>query len=481
MLMGRTALIEGNSPAERIKRLAEGPLRLPLSLLVSNGVRATINRMLELDTKARFPSTQDAITTLESASVQTADPPEVYGLDDTEAPFVGQTLPRPVPRALSETAPAVTERPTRSARMAVAIVLLGIVASGAGIFLTRPEPPKPQVPARLTSEDLPLAKTPAEEEELEESNGLLGIIVRSASRRVDEALSGAFEATAGCRRKQPALTSKRLLPMSRETAPWVYVPEGYKPGRRHGVVLLLHDDDQTPEAFARQTKFAAIADRNDLVLIAFRDQGHLLQGYQSWDTPSDLVDAMAVFHEMDGLLCLDRSRVFAIGHGAGGRALEQLACQFPLAAIATTSTRGDAGSHAICPHYRELDEQLRLPPPPFLQISGRKDGYAPVEGGEACSAVGFDQIAKRRNKRSLAEKEQAWSKKNGCAEEKYVRKQPGGTCTEWHDCEARFVSCLVEGREWPGAPVPRTLKKSCVGPNNTFPFTQTIADFFLEI
>ena len=248
-------------------------------------------------------------------------------------------------------------------------------------------------------------------------------------------------------------------------AAWLYIPKGYEPGRGHASVLMLHDDFQDGEDFLEDTKFAAIADRDNLVLIAPNDEINIYG--QAWVDEDDLESAIGAYKSLQRELCLDPDRLYGLGHALGGRALEYLSCEFEFAAIATTATRRRPDL-ALCEPQ---------PPVPYLMISGKQDGYAPIEGGENCNEVDHPLS------RSLADKEEVYRTFNGCGEARASTTLRGGTCTEWKNCEERFVSCVADGgREWPNVGykswASNEKRQKCVGSNNKFPFRETVGKFF---
>jgi polyhydroxybutyrate depolymerase len=265
----------------------------------------------------------------------------------------------------------------------------------------------------------------------------------------------------GCGDAAPFLGTSALAAPALDRSWTVHIPKRYDKDRRHAVLMLLHDDSETAEDILTYTGLAELADANDLVIIAPESPGSL-----AWREQHEIEYARDTFEITAATLCLDRSRVYALGHAAGGRVVEELVCMMPLAAMATTAFRRKPGHPACVPDS----------PAPYLILSGKEDAFSPIGGGPSCALTGG-------KKRSLARKEALWRERNKCSEKAPKRKTyKGGACDSW-DCEAAVTSCRLDGgREWPKAPTPFWAVQygieGCIGSRNSFPFTETIWEFF---
>lgn len=151
-------------------------------------------------------------------------------------------------------------------------------------------------------------------------------------------------------------------------------------------------------------------------------------GFTGWNRDPDGDD----LHFFDAMLealgrepCLDRTRVFSVGHSRGGRFVEVLACQRAEAHRALAMIAAGAWNVASCPGRA-----------PLWMAHGRDD-----------STVGFWQGKLLRG---------AWADRNGCDEVSFFDGFPTGRCTSLPGCspETPVVWCPYEGSPWDGHGVP---------------------------
>lgn len=261
----------------------------------------------------------------------------------------------------------------------------------------------------------------------------------------------------GCARKPP-FTGVGTIPPARGYASGFpgYVPERYDPKQQHVVLLLFHDDAQDAAKFMEVSGFVEIAERLSLVIIAPQD-GNMM----AWTKRDDAVvakDAMAAAGEA---LCVDHSRVYAVGYGAGGRIVEELPCIMEVAGIATASYRSTVTDQVCKPSN----------PVPYIHLAPMKDRYSPPKGGTACGGLHVPI--------SLADKEKMWRERNRCTGSRTQWLEDNGTqCYSW-ECKQPFASCHVDGgRPWPGTKRRIYDIRKCDGRAATFPFAATIWRFF---
>jgi poly(3-hydroxybutyrate) depolymerase len=255
---------------------------------------------------------------------------------------------------------------------------------------------------------------------------------------------------------------------------FVYVPSSYDPDRPHSVVVMFQAADwlrrkghpkslrrsRSPDDFMHQSGFkpASIVHRLVLVGIEPVDATH---PWQADDMDGDAT--VAVLEHLDTLFCLDSRRIFAVGHGEGGLAARRLACEQPLAGIATMQDGRPVTESEPC----------EMEPIPSLRMYGSVDKAVPIEGGLGCglthdflSAADIDRRARER--RSCTSARGRWGKR------------PGGVCTR-SDCDTTYVSCEISGGHELNKRSSGDPWTPCDDPEPvTFPMADTAASFFEE-
>ncbi len=198
-----------------------------------------------------------------------------------------------------------------------------------------------------------------------------------------------------------------------------YIPTSYEQNVPHPLIIALHEGKQSPRALLDELALEALADANRFVVVAPAGE---VMGFGSWK-----IDAVARVQKALDIAaagaCIDRSRVFLLGHGVGSGAALKASCPIEVAGIALTSYR--------------LTEDHRCdgPPTPTLYIHDRRDPTldpvkCPVENGH-----------------DFRETEAVWTARNRCKGHDPVRKLERGECVDWH-CVAAFTSCSGEGAHW---------------------------------
>ena len=237
----------------------------------------------------------------------------------------------------------------------------------------------------------------------------------------------------------------------------VHIPRGYDPQVEHPVVLLFHNALKDGAGVIKGTDFTRIADREGLVLIAPDSP----DATRPWFGADDVEFTKTALREVGEFACLDRTRVYALGHGGGGNFATTLRCKMPLSAIVTAST-GEYVSDQMC----EAD------PTPLLRFYGTKDRHVPMAGGEGC----FD----KNNFRSAAEIAELWRERNQTTTRGVTWTSHKRSKCELWEGGAPFVSCALDGgHDWPTAPT-KVDFPWCTAPAHDFPMTDTTWRFFKE-
>lgn len=415
MMLGREALRQ----AQWHDRL-QANFAFDLGDVVTHGSPAQVLRkMTAHDVADRYPSARAARRAVETASAKGA----------LEAPHV-PARPAPGPRLWIAGAGL--------------LVLAGIYATVAA-SIDRPAPPP--APPKPAAGQVPQPAAAA---------------ARIAFGQADETHAGPSEtARSGCgaAAPRPGRSEERAnhhLNMLR----WLrYVPSSYDSDRPAALVILLHQTDEGPDVLLPLSGFEPLADEHGFVVVApfARDR-------RPWSEPATDVDAlMHVVKETSRTLCIDRTRVFVVGHGAGGEFAHRLACEPWVTAIATNSYRAGP-TDAFC---------AREPAKPHIMFSPLHSPREPMEGGLAC---GGKEVF------STAQVEGQWRKRNGCDDAPQRASQyDGGTCYAW-ECEAPFASCHLDGgHPWPGVPPRFVWQEACDGTAPDFPIAAHAWEFFRNV
>ncbi len=344
--------------------------------------------------------------------------------------------------------PDVASPPTTRGLAALAVGLVAACAALTSLLIsltdTPPEPP--DEPGRrevaIVRSDEPPAPTPAPS------------IVLDAGRDTAEAPAD------GC--GAPQLTGHRHLPpLERGRKPTVaYIPTTYDPDRAHPVVFLFHtDQDGGADAVVAHLSLERLADEHGFVIIAPRGGAEV-----AWKGEDDMRSAERDFEVAMTRLCIDRRRIYALGHGNGGRAVPWFVCRHPdVAAVATTAWVRE----------REFPRCENHAAVPTLYFATLRSRYTPPAGGSALLPC-----LSAFHKLPLDAFEAEMRDINGCAAtQPKVRKRADATCTTWQ-CETPFTSCHVDsGGLWPGAPT-RGIWAACDGPPAKIDFGAEIWRFF---
>lgn len=402
-------------------RMAHGAqIQLDRARVPDDRLRRTVNRMLSDNPAERPPSARAAR----------------QALDREPSSSRSSTLREIRPERPAWVVPAL-------GGLAAAIV----IAAGGWVYMQAKQPPAP-IPPPATTRVLPTPaaapEPPAEDRTVED----------------EPAAAPAIPTNRGCGIDPPFLGRGRLRALDGMTARDVvaHVPREYDPNRRHPLIILLHQWGDDAGVFLDATRLSRLAEKEQFVIIAPQD-GPLYP----WADVEDMEAVRWALELARDELCIDDQRIYGLGNGDGGMIVEQMPCELEVAAIATTAFRNR-------PAQIECD-WTKTKPVPYLMISGTADQYNPIEGGEGCDDT----------KISLADKEQIWRDRHGCAEGHSVRKIKTSECWTFRNCAVPLQSCRADGgHQWPYAPKRDVDWKNCDGQAADFPYRDIIWQFFSE-
>ena len=270
--------------------------------------------------------------------------------------------------------------------------------------------------------------------------------------------AAADEGFTGCGLRPGWERSKRFSNGNRS---WnVHLPKNYDKNTRYPVVMLFHKAFNDAEWIMKDTRIMPLANKHKYIVIAF----DALNGTTPWkENEIPVVDS--AIQQASRTICIDRRRIFAVGHGAGGDLSREMACLRPLAGIATVGSGEPRGAKICTPD----------PPVPFLRYAGMQDKYLPIMGGTGCLGG---------NHKALDEIESEWRSRNSCTgKERAWAKRGKDVCATW-DCSegAPFVSCRLQGgHDWTHSHPEKFEMPGCPHPPPKFPMTEHIIKFFNSV
>lgn len=136
----------------------------------------------------------------------------------------------------------------------------------------------------------------------------------------------------------------------------LYVPTTYDPETPTPLLIALHPAGGRAEDMAALTGFNAIAERENFIVLypegpyGYWDYG---AGLESWEGITPLLDdpgfIAALLEAMQAEFTLDSTRLYAVGFSNGARMAYRMACELPLAAIATVAATISDEVTGACP------------------------------------------------------------------------------------------------------------------------------------
>lgn len=250
----------------------------------------------------------------------------------------------------------------------------------------------------------------------------------------------------------PGVTTTASLEASGTRSFRIHVPPGYVAGRPVPVVLMFHGGGGSGEQLQTQSaNMDSIADREGFITVYPEGTGVLATwnggiccGRAMQTGVDDVAFVRALLDHVEGELCVDRRRVFAMGMSNGAILSHRLACDLSDRIAAIAPVAGTIGVTDCRPTR----------PVAVMQIHGTADGHVPWGGGVGCGLADADFV-------SVPDTMEGWRSLNGCsAESREFFAEGNGRCTAYDGCNAPVVLCAIEGggHSWPGG----VLKMSVV-------------------
>lgn len=198
----------------------------------------------------------------------------------------------------------------------------------------------------------------------------------------------------------------------------VYTPNSYRPGAPAPLIVALHVAFSSPQAFHAQSGLAAVAEEHGALIVypqtlegVWADGGHAALNRPT-QPANDAGFIEAAIAAVDADHPIDRSRIHLVGFGAGGLMSYRLICDGRL------PISGAVVVNALLWDFQR-DQCASPRPTPLLVVHGRRNEYAPVNGGDAPGT----------NARRLGVNDTLafWRRVNGCGERADVSGRDGSS------------------------------------------------------
>lgn len=456
LLMGKSALT-GSSIFEQIERMRTGHLwSVPELERANPGLLAIIQRMTARAADERYQSARAALSALEALGTSGG-----FTTENATVSLLDETVNHPTPES--------ARRPGRPARISPRVLvvlsilgLAGVLAVAAAIGLTDEPAPAPVAVTKTQTPDPPtVAKTttptPANV---------------NAELELDDEPTGSpisQHGSSGCRNSPPFANSGKLNDQLLTMLPLDYTGE-----RMHPVIMLLHHKGRAASELVRESGFADIVDQHGIIIIA--PSAADMKG--DWGEPkNDLPFLRGQLDLAEAELCIDRSRVFAVSHRTGGRAVANLSCVPWITGVAFHS------------FGVRLNDDPRVDPPsdvakmfcadspkPTIWLAPKRSRYIPTTSKRPCHTS--------RHFLPLERVEAMWKERNDCSDERQEVELDGGDCHTW-SCKTPLRVCLLDGGiAWPGTVIAAgkgLLLCADEPPGADFPIVEEIWRFFESI
>mgnify|MGYP001034129977 CR=1 FL=1 len=248
---------------------------------------------------------------------------------------------------------------------------------------------------------------------------------------------------------QPGTSVRTLVSLGQERCYLLHLPKGGLPAEPVPLVLSLHGLAERPRLHEMITGWNEIADREGLIVVYPQGTGTPLR----WGAP-DVQFLRDLVAEVEGMMSIDRQRVYVNGLSNGGAMTHRLACQ--------AADLVAAAGMVAAPVAELPDGCTPSRPVPIVAFHGTDDPVVDYRGssqGPDLPRVSFSYLP-------APEWTANWAARNGCALEPESIPPSGDTsCVRYTGCEAGvevvFYTIDGGGHTWPGGrPLPFVGKTS---------------------
>ena len=265
----------------------------------------------------------------------------------------------------------------------------------------------------------------------------------------------------------------------------VHVPRQYNPNAPTPLVVVIHGAFATAEEIETKTGFSILSDREGFIVVYPNGMG-IFGLLQHWNAGHccgraaniDLDDVgflQNVIEEVSGLLNVDRSRIYMVGHSNGGMLTYRFAAEKPEEIAAAAAVAASIGSWT---EKKPLGWEMPIPqqPVPFIIFHGTADDDVPYAGGVSPRKGGDRRYV------SVSDSVWFWLEANSCEKMSSRESLRRGAVTieSWTSPETgvfvRLYSLQNWAHTWPGIQLTRSLQDT--DPLKDFDAAEIIWDFF---
>jgi polyhydroxybutyrate depolymerase len=251
----------------------------------------------------------------------------------------------------------------------------------------------------------------------------------------------------------------------------LHIPAGSTADKPSPLLIMFHPALSSGKRFAALTNMSEVAGKAGYV-VAYPD------GYRrTWnagdccgaahkDGVDDVAFTKALIADIEGVVAVDRTRIYAAGFSNGGAMAYRLACEMSdqISAVAAASTA-----------MHMTPEQCRpAKPVSILHFHGREDTIAPINGGQGSAAQ------ETGNQQPLSVTIGHWVQVDGCQDQpETVLRRGSATEVTYPGCkdDTAVTVCIIDnmGHHWPGA---KGNSRSRTGPQSyDINATQMVVEF----
>lgn len=206
----------------------------------------------------------------------------------------------------------------------------------------------------------------------------------------------------------------------------LHIPAGYNPNVPVALVVNFHGYGRTAAEQEQYSGLVPISDREGFILVtpegSGSPQGWDILGIYNEDGVDDVAFTRALVQQVQGELCIDGARIYAIGISNGAEMASQVACYLPETFAAVAAVAGVVNQDCTTPI-------------PIVAFHGTDDENVPFEWAPA-------EVAN-------------WATTNGCSAGEETLISDHVQLVAYHGCSASadvaFYIVDGGGHTWPGA------------------------------
>jgi len=240
----------------------------------------------------------------------------------------------------------------------------------------------------------------------------------------------------------------------------VHIPEGYDPGKKYPLVVVIHGAFSTAAKMEQETGFSTLADQEGFVVVYPNGMGifgllqHWNAGHCCGKAAKDNLDDVAFIREcieqVAEKLNIDRKRIYLTGFSNGGMLVYTYVAANS-SRVAAFAALGAAVGGRDSPEKEFWLPQSPESPVPALIIHGSDDQAIPVQGGVSPKKNGSREYL------SLQESVQFWLGANKCEKKRESESsfKDKVRTYHWRNCseQTKVELHILEGwqHRWPGS------------------------------